>query len=106
MSQRPTHAYIGTKRYCDCIVAMCADQYDDQRGRNSTARMVADMVRQNLVVERIALTDPRARQLKACPHLITDGGQGILALEGITDAETDKPISANDLAGDERPQTA
>ena len=84
---------------------MCADQYEDQRGRNSTARMVAEMVEQNLVVERIALTDPRALQLTLCPHLITDDGQGILALEGVTYATAERPIPANDLAGHERPQT-
>lgn len=74
---RPTHAYIGTRRFCDCVVASVLDEADTLQGRRTTARCVSDMLIDGLIVSRVPLATVK---LSNCTHFVTPEGQGMLPL--------------------------
>lgn len=54
MDGKPDFSYIGRKRPCGCVIAVCVDWEDDPKG---TARNVADFIKSGLYIERIKSDD-------------------------------------------------
>lgn len=84
MSRYPksTHAYVGVAP-CGCVLALAAYHYEQ---RESTARAVAQMIRDGLIVRCLTWSEYQAERpaLADCPHgkiLDGDSQQPPLALD-------------------------
>lgn len=81
MAEVTTHAYVGRRPGCGCMVAACID--DGDRARIAVA--VADFAREGHIIERVPLTVVHA-DFRSCPHVNRstepEAGQPALPLEG------------------------
>ncbi len=65
MSQS-THVYIGKMPVCGCVVSLASYSYEE---RQRTARAVADMIKNGLIVECVTIEEYRTMHVAfGCSH--------------------------------------